>query len=238
MQKKLEAYFENESNFYTSGTLIHPECSMVVMDPKTGRILALAGGTGKKTANRTLNYATQTHRSPGSSIKPLSVYAPAIDKGYITYGSVIDDTPVKFVPNGYGGMRGWPQNYPSGYRGLTTVRDAICRSVNTVAVKILQKNGPENAFSLLYDQMNMKSLVRSSGKNGYTYTDIAESPLALGQLTRGVTVKEITAGYTALANNGCFSNGKTVLKILDAEGKVIVDNEETPTQIFSAQPLR
>lgn len=233
MQKRVETYFENESNFYSSDTLIHPEASMVVIDPKNGRILAIAGATGKKTANRTLSYATQTHRSPGSSIKPLSVYAPALDMGLITYGTVIDDTPVRFVSSGNGSSRPWPQNYPNGYRGLTTVRDAVCRSVNTVAVKILQKVGVSRSFSLLYDSLNIKSLVSEVDTKGATYTDLAESPLALGQLTRGVTVSEITSAYTALANGGLFSEGKTVLKILASDGTVLVDNEKEPTRVFS-----
>ena len=235
MQAALEKYFENESNFYSSGDLIHPECSMVVICPKTGNILALAGATGKKTANRTLNYATATYRSPGSSIKPLSVYAPAIDSGLITYGSVIDDTPVKFVSNGIGGLRGWPQNFPQGYRGLTTVRDAVNRSVNTVAVKVLNMVGAENAFDLLHDKMEMTGLVSSKNKNGTLYTDIAPSPLALGQLTKGVTVAQITAGYTALANGGVYHSGKTVLQIFDSDGKLIVDNRTQGKQLFSEQ---
>ena len=235
MQKAVEEYFACESNFYRSGLLIHPECSMVVIDPKTGGVLALAGATGEKSANRTLNYATATRRSPGSSIKPVSVYAPALDKGYITYGSVIDDTPYKFVSNGYGGMRGWPQNYPQGYRGLTTVRDAIARSVNTVAVKVLDKLTPEYSFELLESRMKISSLVSSSASNGSVYTDIAPSPLALGQLTRGVTVKEMTACYTSLAGGGVFNEGKTVLKILDADGEVLVDNSGKGDRIFTEQ---
>ncbi len=235
MQKAVEKYFENEENFYSSELLIHPECSIVVTEPKSGRILALAGGTGKKSANRVLNYATSTHRSPGSSIKPLSVYAPAIDSGLITYATVFDDTPVRFVSNGIGGMRGWPQNYPCGYRGLTTVRDAINRSVNTVAVKALNTLGREKSFDLLKNQLGMKSLVSSSDKSNSVYTDIAESPLALGQLTKGVTVAEITGAYTALAGDGKFNEAHTVLKILDANGKVLVDNASKNTQVFSKE---
>ncbi len=235
MQRAVEEYFANEGNFYSSGQLIHPECSMVVIDPKNGNILALAGGTGEKKANRVLNYATGTYRSPGSSIKPLSVYAPAIDKGLITYGTVIDDTPLRFVSDGMSGVRGWPQNYPQGYRGLTTVRDAVNRSVNTVAVKILDKLGHESSFSLLHDDMCMKSLVSKTDKNGVAYTDIAQSPLALGQLTRGVTVAKMTAGYTAIAGGGVFCEGKTVLKILDADGRVLIDNQKEGKRLFSEQ---
>jgi len=235
MQQALENYFACEHNFYSSGMLVHPECSMVVIDPSNGNILALCGAVGKKNANRNLNYATKTNRSPGSSIKPLSVYAPALDRGIITYGSVYDDTPVKFVANGYGGTRPWPNNYPNGFRGLTTARDAVARSVNTVAVKILSDVGEDNSFDLLYNGMGMKTLIRSAEKGGKTYTDIAASPLALGQLTVGVTVKDLTAGYTAIANEGLYSSPRTVIKILDANGKVLVDNEGSVTRLFSPQ---
>ncbi len=235
IQKAVTDYFETASNFYSPSALIHPECSMVVIDPQNGDILALAGATGKKTMNRTLNYATGTLRSPGSSIKPLSVYAPAIEKGVLTYGSVIDDTPVRFVNNGRDSVRPWPRNYPDGYRGLTTVRDAVARSVNTVAVKSLNLVGKDEVFTLLHDEMKMKHLIRGEEKGGNFYTDIAESPLALGQLTKGVTVAEITAGYTALCNGGNFSEARTVLKILDQDGNVLVDNVKAPKKLFSEQ---
>ncbi len=235
MQKAVSDYFETRTNFYSSSSLIHPECSMVVIDPRNGDILALAGATGEKKLNRTLNYATGTLRSPGSSIKPLSVYAPAIEKGILTYGSVIDDTPVRFVNNGHGSLRGWPRNYPEGYRGLTTVRDAVARSVNTVAVKALDAVGKEEIFTLLHDEMNMKHLVYGEERNGSFYTDVAESPLALGQLTKGVTVSEITAGYTALCNSGYFCEARTVLKILDQDGNVLIDNVKSPKKLFSEQ---
>ena len=235
MQSAVEQYFSKESNFYPDGMLIHPECSMVVIDPHTGYVLALAGSIGEKNANRTLSYATSTRRSPGSSIKPLSVYAPAIDRKIITYGSVIDDTPVRFVSDGHGSQRGWPQNFPNGYRGLTTVRDAVSRSVNTVAVKVLRNLGPEDSFRLLTEDLKITGLVSSSDRNGNVFTDIAESPLALGQLTVGVTVKDITAGYTTLAGGGNFCEAKTVVKILDADGNVLVDNSPSPKRIFSEQ---
>ncbi len=235
MQEKVEAYFSNPANFYKNGLEAHPECSIVVIDPKTGGILALAGGTGEKNLNRGLNYATSTLRSPGSSIKPLSVYAPALDAGLITYGSVFDDTPVSFLSTSGDNYRPWPANYPSGYRGLTTVRDAVSRSVNTVAVKILEKVGADNAFSLLRDRMKMTSLVSELSENGKIYTDIALSPMALGQLTKGVTVASLTAGYTALCNGGEFHSAHTVLQILDSNGNILVDNRQDGDKIFSPQ---
>ncbi len=235
MQEKVESYFASSENFYKNGLETHPECSIVVIDPKTGGILALAGATGEKTRNRGLNYATSTLRSPGSAIKPLSVYAHALECGLISYASVFDDTPVSFLKASNGAYRPWPANYPSGYRGLTTVRDAVSRSVNTVAVKILEQLGTENAFSLLHDRMKIRSLISETTENGRVYTDIALSPMALGQLTKGVTVADITAGYTALCNGGEFHCAHTVIQILDSNGNILVDNRQDGDKIFSPQ---
>jgi len=235
MQRITEEYFENQRNFPTvDGSLIQPECSAVVIDPRNGNILALAGGRGKKTDDRILNHATAAKRSPGSSIKPLSVYAPAIDKKKITYGTVIDDTPYKFISSGTG-IRPWPQNSPRGYRGLTTVRDAVTRSVNTVSVKVLNMMDKEEIFNLLHDKLGMHSLIAQRDIGGKSYTDIADSPLAHGQLTAGVTVKEITGAYTAIAGNGIYHRPKTVLKIYDSEGKLLVDNTDSGERVFSEE---
>ena len=235
MQTEVEAYYAVTSNFYKNTKGEHPECSVVVIDPKTGNILALAGATGAKNKNRTLNYATVTTRSPGSSIKPLSVYAPALDKGCITYGTVFDDVPVKFIETGNGKYRPWPYNSPMIYRGLTTVKDGVAHSINTIAVQVLDRLGNETSFATLHDKLNMKHVVSSLKKNGKTYTDMTSSALALGQMTNGVTVAEITAGYTALCNKGVFHDGRTVLKILDFDGNVLVDNTGEGKQVFSPQ---
>ncbi len=258
MQSAVESYFRDTKNFFTndkgvskkngSGVKntpsegaaekveekLYPECSMVIMD-KRGNILALAGGLGEKKTNRGINYATGTLRSPGSVIKPLAVYAPAIDSGLITYGSAVDDTPVKFVPAASGGMRGWPQNYPVGYRGLTTVRDAVARSVNTVAVKVLTEYGVERSFNLLHDGMNMRHLISRETRGEKEFTDKAVCPLALGQLTDGVSVSELTSGYTAFLGGGVFNEGRTVLKIMDSEGKVLVNKSSRGKELFSPE---
>ena len=107
--------------------------------------------------------------------------------------------------------------------------------MNTVAVKTLELVGKEGVFDLLHGEMNMKHLVRGEERGGSFYTDVAESPLALGQLTKGVTVAEITAGYTALCNGGNFSEARTVLKILDRDGNVLIDNVKEPKKLFSEQ---
>jgi len=98
-----KVYVENSAAFQDDRFpgILKPESSMVIIHPTTGDVLGLAGGRGEKKGNLLLNYATQTTRSPGSTIKPLTVYAPALEAGIITYGSVYDDVPVNYDTGKY-----------------------------------------------------------------------------------------------------------------------------------------
>ncbi len=227
IQRAAEAVFADEGVFpHADLSLIQPECSTVIMDHSNGNILALVGRRGEKKEDRILDLATRSRRSPGSCIKPLSVYTPALDKGLITYGTVIDDTPYSFIRTSGGKYRPWPQNSPKGYRGLTTVSDAVKRSVNTVSVKILNGMDKNEIFELLQGRLGLYGLVKERDIGGGRYTDIADAPLAHGQLTVGVTVKEITGAYTAIANGGVYHKPKTVLKIFDGNGRLMIDNTD------------
>lgn len=206
-----------------SESLIQPESAMVVIDPDNGNVLGIVGGRGKKTKSRIFNYATDAKRQPGSSLKPLAVYAPAMEAGIINYGTVYDDSPVMFNKEN-GSYKPWPKNSPSRYGGLTPVYDAIARSVNTIAVRVLQDLGLENSFSFLKDTLNMDSLILNTEVKGKKLSDMNLSSLALGGLTFGVTVREITAGYTIFTNDGIYCAPRTVLKILDSSGEEIVNN--------------
>lgn len=245
VQDTMEAYFEEQSNFEAiDDSIIQPQCSMVILDAQTSDVLGIVGGRGEKTANLTLNYATDTQRSPGSSIKPVSVYAPALEMGIITYGSVYDDSPFNFgteVQNedgttSYTRPYGYPVNYPAGYRGLTTIHDAISRSVNTVAMKVLDDLGLQTSYNFVYDKLKMHSVIdRMELPGGTVLTDIDYSALALGGMNYGVTVMEITAAYGIFANEGIYSKPRIVLKILDSEGNVIVNNVEETEIVISSQ---
>ena len=118
VQKIMDDVFTNEENFpkvRVNGPEL-PQAAMVVMDPYTGNIVGMVGGRGEKQGVRTLNRATQSYRQPGSSIKPLSVYGPALDMGAVTPYSVFDDSPLSVI-NG----KAWPKNYDFRYRGRMTV---------------------------------------------------------------------------------------------------------------------
>ncbi len=213
VQAVLEKYYKDSNYFSDNGA----QSSFVVLDPTNGSILGLVGGLGEKTASRILNRATQTMRSPGSAIKPLSVYMPAFEKGIINYGSVFDDRPLYFGEQ-YP-AEGWPKNATGTYAGRVPLRYAISRSLNTVAVEVLEKVGINNAYTFLSESLGLTTLVDSGERN-----DKNLASLALGGMTKGVTLAELVAAYTPLANDGVYTSARCVLKILDRSGKVIVDN--------------
>ena len=220
VQSAMEEVFEDEASFpQTSG--IPAEAAMAIVDPYTGDLLGVVGGRGKKRGNILLNYATQTKRAPGSSIKPISVYAPAIQEGIITYGSVYDDTPLTF-----NGSTPYPKNLPDKYKGLTTINSAVERSVNTVAMKVLNDLTIETSYDYLTNRLGFDYLIDyAETKDGVGYTDKGPAALALGQLNYGVTVRDMAAAYTVFPSGGVYSRSKSYLRVEDSDGNVILSNE-------------
>ncbi len=214
LQTLVETYYQNEANF-PEGQVGRPQSAFILMDPQTGDILAVAGAVGPKTANRVQSYATDTRRPAGSCIKPLSLYAPALERGLITWGSIYEDRPLKEV-NG----TPWPSNGDGLYRGRVTVGRAVAQSLNTVAVEILEQLGTETSFQFLRESLGMKSLIPA----GDGANDMTVSSLALGQQSYGVTLRELTAGYTACAT-GCFRAPVSYHRVLDRHGEVLLSNE-------------
>lgn len=234
VQRTVEEYYENNLNFPDEEGESKFQSSMIIIDPYTGDILGVAGAIGEKTANRIQNYATQTKRPSGSVIKPVSVYAPALDNGIITSASVYDDVPVEFsLKNGEYTL--WPQNSPSKYRGLTNVTDAIKDSVNTVAVKILEALGVEESFDFLYNKLNMHSLISESVlENGSIITDKGLASLALGQQNYGVTVREMTGAYSIFINDGIYNSMRSYYKVTDSKGNILLSCERSGERIISS----
>ncbi len=233
IQSAMDKVFQDDNffksdNFPTFRDDLQPEASMLIMDPYTGEIKGIVGGRGDKTAKRTLNRATQTLRQPGSSIKPIGVYAPGIEYGYITSGTVIDDVPVT-----YGNWS--PRNYGGDYRGLTTVRKGIELSRNIVAVKVLDMIGVDTSFEFL-ENLGISTLVENEKRaDGKVYTDKLYNSLALGGLTDGISVMEMTASYAPFANRGIYTRPYTYTKVLDHEGNVILEKERSSHIAMSEQ---
>ncbi|HHT54822.1 MAG TPA: glycosyl transferase [Clostridiales bacterium] len=225
VQSLLEEYYGNAGNFPDIPGENPFESAMIIIDPYTGDILGVAGALGGKTANRVQNYATTTRRPSGSTIKPLSVYAPALEAGIITSATVYDDVPVTFKNTG-GGLSPWPKNYPPAYHGLTNIIRAIQESVNTVAVRVLMDLGERESFDFLVNKAGMSSLVeRQTLSDGTQVSDIGLASLALGQQNFGVTVRELTAAYSMFVNNGVFSPPRSYIKVTDSAGNLLLAND-------------
>ena len=236
IQTILEEAFKNESNFPETGSGIMPQCSAIVIDPYTGDVLGVVGARGEKTANRVLNFATQSKRPPGSAIKPLAVYSPAFEQGILTWSTVLEDTPHSFLPDASGKLYAWPRNSTRTYRGYINVAYALKVSTNTVAVKLLEKVGLENAFDFCYDTLNMKSMIEyGEFSDGTAYSDIGLASLALGQLNYGVTVREITAAYSMFVNSGIYSDSNSYLKVTDSSGNILLENGYEGTVAISEE---
>ncbi len=223
IQTILENYFADKNNFPRDDGGEYPQSSMIIIDPYSGDILGIAGGIGEKRGDRVQSYATDTKRPPGSAIKPLSVYAPALDRGLISWSTVIEDSPIR-VDEKTG--LGWPSNASNRYVGDVNVRYAVANSLNTVAVKVLQMLGNEESFDFLTKELLIKSLSLEN--------DMGDASLALGQPSKGITLRELTAAYSVF-ENGIMSTSKTYYKVTDKNGKVILDNSSVGNEVVSEQ---
>ena len=231
MQETVEQYYANIENFPKNEEGARADSSTVLIDPKSGRLLAVAGAVGEKKSDRIFNLATQMLRSPGSVIKPITVYAPALEKNLITWASVYDDVPVTFTKTDRGYTL-WPKNNPRVYAGLTTVNTALCRSTNTVAVRILGQLGLQTSFGYAKSLGISHLIEKENGENGEILSDITLAPLALGAVTKGVSVREMTGAYSALACSGVYHETISYTAVYDKDGKLLLSHELEGKSVF------
>lgn len=214
IQAAMESVYENRTGFPKN---TKPQSAMIIIDQYTGEIKGIVGGAGQKTEARGLNRATQSKRQPGSSIKPLSVYAPGIELGKINSGTVLRDEKIT--------IGNWsPVNSYTGFKGDLVLRKAIEISANIPAVKALQLLGIENSYDYLTSHFGLTSLVPD---------DKSLASLGLGGLTNGVTVREMAGAYAAIANNGMYIKPYTYTKVVDSTGKVLLENTPQPKRAIS-----
>ncbi len=219
VQEGMENVFTNNSNFPDPVSEDMTNAAMVVMDPYTGEVKGIVGGRGENRAMRTLNRATQSLRQPGSAIKPIAVYAPALDQAIITEDTVFTDDEYT--------IEGWtPKNWYGGYWGNVSVRTAVEQSINVVAVKVLTLVGPERSFEFMKNNLGVTTLVENEVRFGEEYTDKSYSPLSLGGLTDGMTVQEMAAAYAPFANGGIYRQPHTYSVVYDHSGEVILNKKE------------
>ncbi|MFD2612886.1 transglycosylase domain-containing protein [Paenibacillus gansuensis] len=198
------------------------QTAAVMLNNKDGAILGMIEGRSFELEQ--MNYATQMIRQPGSTMKPIAAYLPAIEKGSIQPASVIDDAPI--IMKDY--QKGFhiPQNWNHKYQGLVTARKALNESLNLPALKLfLYDVGIKNAWEF----------ARSVGITTLTEEDNDHQTGVIGGLSYGVTVEELTNAYSAIANKGEFTDAYMIRKIEDAYGKVIFQHQTTPIRVVSEQ---
>ena len=204
-----------------------PDAAMVIMEPN-GKLVGIAGGRGEKEGDRILNLAADGVRQPGSSIKPLSVYGPAMDFDMIYWSKIFDDNPVEKADENTQFTNDWPINHYGSYMGDVTVDYAIRRSTNTVAVRVLQLLTPQVSYDFMVNQLHFTTLVGSGANN-----DVDRAPLGLGALTKGVTVMEMTAAYQIFDNGGLYYEPYSYSVVYDSEGNVILEQNPIPQRVIS-----
>ncbi len=202
----------------TPDITLQPQVSATVIDQSTGYVLAITGGRGQKTTSLSLNRATNTRRQPGSTFKVLTSFAPAIDAMGQTLASTYYDEPYT-----YGGhsFRNWYSS--SRFAGYANIRQGIAYSMNIVAVKCLVETvTPALGFDYA-ESFGINTLVRE--KDAYP-------ALALGGVSQGVTNMQLTAAYAAIANGGLYQEPILYTRILDSDGKILLDNESESRQVI------
>ena len=212
IQEIAESVYEDRGSLNNltsvSGQLIHS--GITIIDPYTGNIVASVGDMGPKTGNLLWDYSTDIQQ-PGSAIKPLTVYAPAIDSGKVTEATVFDNYPVQLL-NG----SPWPKNSPPTYTGRMSVFQGLRGSVNTIAVQTLQAVGVTDAYNFATENLGL-SLVPE---------DLAISPLGMGGLTYGLSTVEMAAAFSSFANSGVYNEPRTYVKVLANDNTtVVLENE-------------
>lgn len=230
VQNALDEVWANADNFPNTekyGEI--PQSAMVITD-KQGNIVGIAGGRGEKTSSRGFSYASDARRQPGSSIKPLATYGPAMDAGIATPDTTVYDRALIQDADG----NPWPMNdgkYPTG-RAMT-VKEGMTRSLNTVSAQLLKTLTPQVSFNFLTQQLGFKLVDSRTNEDGTVQSDIDLAPLALGALTDGVTVREMAGGFSTFINDGVCGGTRTYTKVTDSEGNTVMENTPNTDKGFT-----
>ncbi len=213
-QQQLDIVYENDQLFPTSSSGEPVESASVVMNPQTGGVTGLIGGRGEHTF-RGYNRATQMRRQPGSLLKPLSVYTPALEAGYDIDAQLVD------APIEYGEENYIPYNVTEAFSedGQMPMYQAVAESANAPAVWLLNEIGLSRGIRKL-DQFGIP--VHEDDHN--------LAAVALGGMNYGTTLMEISEAYTAFSNGGVRVEPHLIQLIVNSQGEIVVDNRSPKTK--------
>ena len=225
IQSKMEEVYLDIDTYFPQtvknddGEKTHVQSAMTVMD-YSGHIVGIVGGAGEKTTNRGLNRATDSPRQPGSTMKPIGVYALAIDKDIVNYTSKVLDKPIEHY---YDDGKSGPKEWYGYYKGTVKLNYAIRKSMNTVPVRLLQEIGIDNSYDFLVNKLHCEHLVEA---------DKNLAALALGGTNYGLTTTESAAAYAIFGNQGVYHKPTTYYKIERPNGEVVLEYDETGEQVI------
>lgn len=228
IQNNIETVYQNVDKYFkqtakdkeTYGN--HVQSAMTIVDYE-GHILGLVGGIGEKTQNRGLNRATDSPRQPGSTMKPIGVYALAIENEIVNYSSMVPDEPIK---NYYGSGKSGPKEWYGYYKGDITVQYALEKSANTIPVRLLQEVGIDKSYNFLTNSLKCKNL---------TEIDKNLASLALGGCQYGLTTTESAAAYAIFGNGGKYFEPTTYYTVERSNGEVVLECDKEGTQVISEE---
>lgn len=219
----------NQMPAYYSGQQL--QSAIVVIDNETGDIVGIAGGFGPKDGAYTWNRAIRSTRQSGSSIKPISIYAPAFELGVITPATVIKDVPLTYE----GGS--WPRNDNWSYSYTRTILSGVTSSVNAVAANTLKLITTDYGYDFAKNKFGLSTLVDEYYSGNTRFSDNNFAPLAMGAQTWGVTVRDMAAAFATFANDGVYREARTYTKVLDSNGNVVLDNTQDSRKILSEKTI-
>ena len=229
IQRMAEASFKKKELFSVNYDKLPdmpqmPEAGITVIsnDPSSlGQIVAMVGGFGEKKTNLGFNRATQAYRQPGSSIKPILDYGPAMDMGIITAATILMDEPKYLDPQNP--EKEWPVNHSRRHYGPVTVRWALRNSLNTTAVEVYA--------NMLTPMVGLSYLKRM----GIDRMNEPQPAGALGGFAKGMTTVEMAGAFSAFASRGLFTKPYLFTRVLDAEGNVLLEHKPEFDQVFSTE---
>ena len=231
VQKQVDAIYSNLDQMpaYRGGQQL--QSAIVVIDNESGDIVGIAGGFGPKDGAFTWNRAVRSTRQSGSSIKPISIYAPAFELGVITPATVVKDLPMTYD----GGA--WPRNDNWQYTYSRTILSGVVSSVNAIAANTLKMITTDYGYDFAKNKFGLSTLVDEYYSGETRFSDNNYAPLAMGAQTWGVTVRDMAAAFATFANNGVYREARTYTKVLDSNGNVVLNNEQESRKILSEKTI-
>ena len=232
VQNQVDKIYKDLTQIPTAKSVQQLQSAMIVIDNRTGDIVGMAGGVGDDKGFDDYNRAVDAPLQPGSSMKPLSVYAPAFEMGLFNPASVVHDLPLYYMEES--GGRPFPYNDGRDYSYSRTIKSGLVSSVNAIAVNTLSTIGLSYSYNFAKNQFGLSGLTNHYVNSaGTVFTDEAYSPLGMGAPTLGVTVRDMAAAFATFANNGVHREARTFTKVYNSKGELVLDNTQESEQIIS-----